>query len=240
MLRIGTSGWVYDHWQGTFYPDGVTGDEMLPFFAEHFDTVEINNTFYNLPSEGAVENWRDLVPDGFLFAVKASRYITHMKNLLEPEEPLSTFLSRVGLLEDKLGPILFQLPPRWNVNVDRLRDFSRHLPEHQRYTFEFRDQSWYSDEVFALLEEEGYALCLHDDPDAPAPERITAGWTYVRFHGRRKGHDARYSEEEMAAWAEKVTSWADEGLDVYCYFNNDVAGYALENARQLKEMAGQG
>ena len=233
MIRIGTSGWVYDDWQGVFYPDDLSQEEYLPFYADSCGSVEINNTFYNLPSEKTVEGWRERVPRSFVFAVKASRYITHVKNLLEPEDPVHQFLGRVELLAEKLGPILFQLPPSWNVNPERLRNFISILPPGHRYVFEFRDASWYTEEVFGILEENGCAFCIHDHEDAPSPDRITAGFSYIRFHGPGGSYEGKYEQEALAEWAEKLASWAQDGLDLYCYFNNDYHGHALDNASQL-------
>jgi uncharacterized protein YecE (DUF72 family) len=239
MIRIGTSGWAYDDWQGIFYPEDLLQDEHLPFYAEFFGTVEINNTFYNLPSEGAVEAWRERVPEGFVFATKASRYITHVKNLLDPEKPVQQFLERVELLGQKLGPILFQLPPSWNVNAERIRGFISILPQGHRYAFEFRDDSWYTEEVFEILEDSGCAFCIHDHEDAPSPERITAGFSYIRFHGSDGSYEGKYEQESLAGWAEKLATWAKDGLDLYCYFNNDYHGYALDNVSQLKQLIGE-
>jgi uncharacterized protein YecE (DUF72 family) len=240
MIRIGTSGWVYDDWKGIFYPEALPQEEHLPFYARSFDSVEINNTFYHLPSEATVQAWRERVPEGFVFAAKASRYITHVKNLLEPEEPVRQFLDRVDLLgQKKLGPILFQLPPRWNVNADRLREFTSILPGDHRYVFEFRDASWYVDEVFEILEQNGCAFCIHDHEDAPSPHRITAEFSYIRFHGSEGSYEGKYEQEALAEWADKLAAWAQDGLDLYCYFNNDYHGFALDNASELGALVGE-
>ena len=237
MIRVGTSGWMYDHWKGPFYPEHMTSDEMLPFYTEVFDTVEVNNTFYQLPSKEKVRAWRDDSPEGFLFVIKANRYITHMKNLLEPEEPVNTLMERIEILGPKLGPILFQLPPQWNVNVDRLASFLDVLPQGPRYAFEFRDESWYREGIYDLLEEAEAAFCIHDHRDAPSPEKMTADFTYLRFHGPRGDYGGKYRGEHLRQWADKVKSWEEAGRDVYAFFNNDMKGYAVENARQLREHA---
>ncbi len=237
MIRIGTSGWMYDHWKGPFYPEDMTSDEMLPFYTEVFDTVEVNNTFYQLPSKEKVRAWRDDSPEGFLFIIKANRYITHMKNLLDPEEPVNTLMERIEILGPKLGPILFQLPPQWNVNAERLASFLDVLPQGPRYAFEFRDKSWYREEIYDLLEEAEAAFCIHDHRDAPSPEKMTADFTYLRFHGPRGDYGGTYREEHLRQWADKVKSWEEAGRDVYAFFNNDMKGYAVENARQLREHA---
>jgi uncharacterized protein YecE (DUF72 family) len=220
MVRVGTSGWVYDGWQGVFYPQDLPQEEWLPFLADHFATVEINNTFYHLPDEKTVENWAARAPDDFLFAVKASRYITHVKNLLDPEEPVTTFMDRAGILGDKLGPVLFQLPPHWNVNVERLAKFIPVLPASHRYAFEFRDASWYTDDVFQILEENGCAFC--------------------RFHGPTGSYAGGYPLDVLQKWATRIVGWDEDGVDVYCYFNNDYQGHAVKNASELEDMiAGQ-
>lgn len=239
MIRIGTSGWVYEHWEGIFYPEELAQDEYLPHFAKTFNSVEINNTFYNLPNEETVEGWRENAPKDFLFAVKASRYITHMKNLLDPEEGVGNLLDVIEELKDHLGPILFQLPPGWNVNPERLQNFTDFLPKKHRYTFEFRDDSWYTDEIFEILEDHNCAFCIHDKPEVPSPLEVTADFVYVRFHGNWEGsHDGDYTSSQLEWWAEKIESWQDEDRDVYLYFNNDMHGYAIENGKELKEILG--
>jgi uncharacterized protein YecE (DUF72 family) len=233
MILIGTSGWAYDHWKGVLYEKDVSQEGLLPAYAESFQTVEINNTFYQLPDEATIEGWRCRVPDGFVFAVKANRYITHMKNLLEPEGSVDRMMARVDGLGDKLGPILFQLSPGWYINVERLAGFVGILPQDHRYAFEFRHESWYADPVYDVLERSGSAFCIHDHKDAPAPRRLTADFVYVRFHGRRGSYEGKYTSADLAVWADTIAGWRDEGLDVYCYFNNDFRGYAVENARVL-------
>lgn len=236
MILIGTSGWAYDHWKGVFYREDASQEDLLPAYAESFKTVEINNTFYQLPDAGTVEAWRNRVPAGFVFAVKANRYITHMKNLLESEEPVERMMARVDGLGDKLGPILFQLPPRWHVNAERLASFVGILPQRFRYAFEFRHESWYADPVYDVLEQSGSAFCIHDHKDAPSPRRVTADFVYVRFHGRRGGYEGEYPSTDLSGWADTIAGWHGEGLDIYCYFNNDFRGYAVANARELIEL----
>jgi len=236
VILIGTSGWAYDHWKGVFYREDAPQEDLLPAYAESFKTVEINNTFYQLPDAGTVEAWRNRVPAGFVFAVKANRYITHMKNLLESEEPVERMMARVDGLGDKLGPILFQLPPRWHVNAERLASFVGILPQRFRYAFEFRHESWYADPVYDVLEQSGSAFCIHDHKDAPSPRRVTADFVYVRFHGRRGGYEGEYPSTDLSGWADTIAGWHGEGLDIYCYFNNDFRGYAVANARELIEL----
>lgn len=240
MIRIGTSGWMYDHWVGVFYPTDLAREEWLSFYAGAFQTVEVNNTFYHLPSRDAVAGWEANVPEGFLFAIKANRYITHIKNLLDPQEAVGNLLDRIAVLGGKLGPILFQLPPHWHVNAGRLRDFVGTLPAGRRYAFEFREPTWYTDEVYDILRQGGHAFCMHDHRDAPSSERVTADFAYVRFHGRTGAYEGRYSAADLSAWAHKLAGWDGEGIDVYVYFNNDWRGHAVGNATELKELlAGQ-
>ncbi len=237
-LWIGTSGWVYPHWRGVFYPPKLTTSRWLPFYAEHFRTVEINNTFYRLPSEKAFRDWRAAVSPGFRFAVKANRFITHTKKLREPAEPLERFLSRARLLGDRLGPILYQLPPRWRCNLPRLRDFLTILPRDLTHVFEFRDPSWMNEDVFAALEEHGAALCVISHPTMSCPVRTTSDVVYIRMHGAQTLYASCYSEEELQWWAEQVREALAGGRQVHVYFNNDAFGYAVRNAQRLGELLG--
>lgn len=234
MHWIGTSGWMYDHWKGPFYPSDIETGAMLPTYAETFHTVEINNTFYQLPDAETVVSWCQRSPQDFLFAVKANRYITHMKNLLEPEDPVNNLLDRVSQLGDKLGPILFQLPPGWHVNEDRLASFIDVLPPSRRYAFEFRHPSWYAPEIYELLTSHNCAFCIHDHVDAPSPRETTADFIYLRFHGPDGQYGGRYTEDSLASWAAHIRTWQEEGRDVFAYFNNDAEGYAVENAKTLQ------
>ena len=235
-VKVGTSGWHYDHWLGPFYPEETEDEARLPYYAEHFPTVEVNNTFYQLPEASTLTQWRQTTPDDFTFAVKASRYITHMKKLKDPQEPVTNFLARVEALGDKLGPILFQLPPNWNVNTGRLRSFLQALPTGHRYALEFRDPSWFDEQVTDLLRSEGVAFCIHDMSDQPSPRVVTAPFVYIRFHGPAEAYQGAYSTQTLAGWAGAISTWRRQGRDVYCYFNNDDAGYAAQNARELQEM----
>lgn len=234
MFRIGTSGWMYEHWRGPFYPDDITSDDMLRFYADTFDTVEVNNTFYQLPGKDKAKAWRERSPEEFLFAIKANRYITHMKNLLEPDAPVETLMERISLLEQKLGPILFQLPPHWTVNARRLSNFLGVLPQGSDYAMEFRDESWYCEDVYDLLESAEVAFCIHDHSDAPSPRRMTADFLYVRFHGPTGDYGGSYPDHHLREWADSLISWHDQGRDVFVYFNNDMRGYAVDNAQQLR------
>lgn len=237
-LHIGTSGWVYKHWLGIFYPRDMRGTEQLPFYAERFDTVEINYSFYRLPERSVFEQWRVQSPPDFLFAVKGSRYLTHMKKLKDPEEPLARLFERAGGLEEKLGPILFQFPAQWQLNLERFTAFLAILTRypHCRYAFEFRHRSWLTPEIYAGLEDAGAALCLPVHPAMPLDIRLTAPWTYIRMHTGRYG--IGYTDGELEEWAERIGRFVGEGADTYVYFNNDPGGHALDDAQRLKAMLG--
>jgi len=240
-VRIGTSGWVYDHWRGTFYPEDLRQADWLGYYAREFDTVEINNTFYRLPGEAAFDRWRKQVPPGFLCAVKASRFLTHLKKLKDPEEPLQSFFERAGRLGETLGPVLYQLPPRWRANLPRFEHFLAALPPRHpqgarmSHVVEFRDPSWLVEDVFRLMERYGVAHCIHDMVPLQVPLRVTASPVYVRFHGD-PAHGGDYPRETLEAWARRIDGWRSQGLAVFVYFNNDFAGYALQNARTLKRL----
>lgn len=239
-VHIGTSGWHYKHWLGDFYPAEMKPSEMFAFYAEQFDTVEINNTFYRLPSEKTVDSWRQDSPKSFCFAVKASRFITHMKKLKDPDSSTKKFFAVVAeRLETKLGPLLFQLPPAWLVNVERLAAFLESLPRGYKYVFEFRDETWLTREVFELLHHYNAALCVHDLGDMKTPVEITADFTYVRFHGPGGAkYVGSYSHKELEQWAERIKSWRRNLSAIYVYFNNDVGGWAIKNAKELKVLLG--
>jgi uncharacterized protein YecE (DUF72 family) len=238
---VGTSGWVYDHWRGIFYPEDLRQGDWLGHYAREFDTVEINNTFYRLPGEAAFDRWREQAPEGFIYAVKASRFLTHFKKLKEPQEPLQRFFVRAGCLGETLGPVLYQLLPRWRANLPRFERFLAALPPacpqgaRISHVVEFRDPSWLVEDVFRLMERYGVAHCIHDMHPLQVPLRVTAPPVYVRFHGDPT-HGGNYQEAELEAWARRIDGWRSQGLDVFVYFNNDVAGYALQNARALKRL----
>jgi len=237
-LRIGTSGWHYDHWRGPFYPDDMASDAYLPFYAERFGTVEVNNAFYQLPDERTLIDWRNTVPGGFLFAVKASRYITHMKKLKDPAGPVDAFLGRIGVLGDRLGPVLFQLPPRWRVDVERLEAFLEALPAGVRAVFEFRDASWFDDRVYQALDRHGAAFCIYDLAGTESPHVVTGDFAYVRLHGSGAAYEGAYTEQALGGWAGACSAWLRSGKDVYVYFDNDAGGAAPNDALALMKMLG--
>ncbi len=236
MIRIGTSGWHYPHWRGPFYPSDLPSSEMLGFYTERFDSVEINNSFYKLPAVETFEGWKKATPQGFLFAVKGSRFITHMKKLSDPGPSSQKFFDRVTALGRKLGPILWQLPPHWHSNPERLDEFLAVLPRRMRYAFELRDPTWFNDEINAVLRRHKAAFCMYDLDYRQSPRTITADWVYVRLHGPDGSYAGSYSEEALAEWARQFRAWQREGKDVYCYFDNDQAGYAAQNALRLNQL----
>jgi uncharacterized protein YecE (DUF72 family) len=236
-IRIGTSGWVYMHWQGVFYPADLPQRDWFSFYARSFDTVEINNSFYRLPTVATFEAWRQQAPPEFLVAVKASRYLTHLKKLNDPEVPLSRFFEHAGCLEQTLGPVLYQLPPHWRVNISRFEHFLGALPAGTTHVIEFRDQSWLTEEVFQLMERHGVAHCIHDMHPLQVPYRVTARTVYIRFHGDMENY-GDYRPATLATWAERIEDWNRRNLDVFAYFNNDIFGYAVKNALTLKSLLG--
>jgi uncharacterized protein YecE (DUF72 family) len=232
-LRIGCSGWSYKDWRGPFYPRGVRVKDHLAYYATRFSTTEIDGSFYRLPTEKAVAAWRDAVPDGFLFAWKASRFLTHNKKLKEPEDSLKLILGRMEGLGDRYGPILFQLPPSLRLDRERLAYFLDRLPKTRRCTIEFRHASWYAPEIFRLLAEHDVALCVSDHHDAPSPWEATASFVYVRAHGPGGRYYGRYSEPELRTLAHAIEGWRKDGKAVFCYFDNDIRSAAPRDAERL-------
>lgn len=237
VIHIGTSGWNYKHWQGRFFPTTVAPEEMLAFYVKHFSTVEINNTFYQLPQFQTFTKWRQTAPADFVFAIKASRFITHMKKLKAPRASSKKLFNRVSRLEDHLGPILFQLPPGWHRNAERLSKFLEVLPPKRRYVVEFRDFSWLDQEIYDLLQKNRVAFCIHDFRGQKTPHKITANFTYVRMHGPRvAAYTGSYPPRVLKDWAQQIKDWREYLSDIYVYFNNDAEGYAIKNALKLKEL----
>ncbi|QCR21446.1 DUF72 domain-containing protein [Pontibacter sp. SGAir0037] len=236
MICIGTSGWHYKHWMGNFYPHGLRSKGFTDYYTRFFSTVEINNSFYKLPSAETFVNWRASVPDNFLFAVKASRFITHMKKLKDPQESIARFFGNVNALEEKLGPVLFQLPPMWSINLERLRSFLAQLPPYYRYTFEFRHPSWYHPAVYDLLRQYQAAFCIYELEYHQSPFEVTSNFVYVRLHGPEAKYCGSYTEETLRWWVDNCRAWHARGLDIYIYFDNDQNGYAAFNAQRLQEL----
>lgn len=230
-LRVGTSGYQYDHWVGDLYPESLPRSEWFARYARTFDTVEINNTFYGLPGPETFDAWRDRAPGDFLYALKFSRYGTHMKHLKDSADTIGTFLERARRLEDRLGPILVQLPPSWHVDVNRLRTFLDAAPGDLRWSVELRDPSWLCDDVFTVLREAGAALCIHDLVD-DHPREVTADWVYLRYHGHR--YEDGYSHQKLTAEAARASRHLRKGRDVFAYFNNDLGGHAVHDASDFR------
>lgn len=233
-LLIGTSGWSYNHWKDLFYLPGLPPADWLSFYAREFRTVEINNSFYRLPTREGFERWAAQAPDDFLFAVKASRLLTHVKRLKDPQEPLRRMLEASAGLREKRGPVLFQLPPNYHRNLDRLAGILRLWPADLRCAWEFRHESWLAEATYDLLAEYGAALCIPDSPKLPEERRVTALFTYIRFHEGRTG--TGYTDDELAGWVPFIRSALATGHDVYAYFNNDPGGHAIYDARRLKAL----
>ena len=232
-ILVGTSGWHYRHWVGDYYPPGTPPRLFLDRYLRDYPTVEINNSFYRLPSPEALALWRDSVPARFRFAVKASRFITHNKKLKDSGDSFRLFFDRVRVLGPRLGPILFQLPPRWKYNGARLEEFLASLPAGPRYAFEFRERDWYRDEAFALLDRFGAGYCIHDMPDSAGPVAVTGRLAYVRFHGPTGKYQGSYPDRDLERWAGRMRDWAARRIPVYAYFNNDIGGHAPRNAKTL-------
>ena len=235
-IHIGTSGWHYGHWEGPFYPEHITSGKYLEYYSKFFHTVEINSSFYRMPDKETIREWRDMVPEKFIFSVKASRYITHMKKLKEPREAVSFLINTVSLFENKLGPILFQLPPRWHVDAERLESFVGSLPQNYRYVFEFRDTSWFDGRIYDILEKHNMAFCIYEIGGVKSPKTVTADIVYIRLHGPDGPYRGQYSDHVLKDWAGRFLNWRNEGKEIYCYFDNDEAGYAPQNAMRLQEM----
>lgn len=234
QVFIGTSGWNYDHWRGAFYPEGLARTGWLRHYARTFAAIEVNATFYRAMRESTFEKWRSSTPDGFVWAVKASRLITHIRRLRDAEEPLALFLDSLAPLREKLGPVLFQLPPSLAFDAGLVTSFVRLLPEGARYAVEARHESWISDEALETLKERNIAWCISDTAGRyPYWETVSADFAYLRLHGSKRLYASCYTEDELVAWAEKIRSYR---ADTYVFFDNDSMAYAPMNALRLKEL----
>jgi uncharacterized protein YecE (DUF72 family) len=236
QIHIGTSGWNYKHWKGHFYPEGLSPSKWLEFYVKHLRTVEINTSFYNLLQKNTFEKWYHNVPVDFIFSIKASRFITHMKKLKESESALKRFLEPIVGLKEKLGIILFQLPPYWHVNLQRLNDFLSQLPNRYRFAFEFRDDSWWQEETYQLLKKYNAAFCIFDLAGTQSPEEVTADFIYIRLHGPGDAYQGDYDIQTLAEWAETFNVWRKKVREIYCYFDNDERAFAVKNAVELQKM----
>lgn len=232
---IGTSGWSYDHWfNGVFYPRNIAKSKAFNYYQTKFNTVELNVTFYRLLPVSTFEGWFNKTRDDFTFAVKGSRYITQNKKLSNAEQPLERFFERAEKLQNKAGPVLWQLAPNFKKNTERLTQFINLLPKDYRHAFEFRHESWFDDEIYDLISNNNAALVMADSPQWPLVEEVTADFIYARFHGGKILYGSQYSKQELNEWAEKLKSWHSKGMDIYAYFNNDYKGFAPKNALELK------
>jgi uncharacterized protein YecE (DUF72 family) len=235
--RIGTSGFCYPHWRGVFYPRDLHQARWLEYYQERFDTLEVNSTFYRLPKPETLLKWKQSVGPGFMFSLKASRLITHLKRLKDAEGALALFLGRAKILGNLLGPVLYQLPPSFKLDIGRLGAFLALLPEGICHALEFRHPSWFIHEVRSLLIRQGVSFCIADGPDAHQnPRWITSETAYIRFHGPAWQRQPQYRIEQLAKWAERIEGYLKEGLNVFAFFNNDAHGFAVKNAEQLKRL----
>ncbi|MFA9201394.1 MAG: DUF72 domain-containing protein [Cypionkella sp.] len=235
-VRIGCSGWMYKHWRWLFYPDKLPVKRWFAFYAERFDTVEINNSFYRLPKPETFAAWRDQAPAGFAYAVKANRYLTQAKKLADCAEPMARMMAAIAPLGTALGPILYQLPPRFALNLERLESFLGLLPSGYEHVFEFRDPSWYCAPVYDALARHGASLCLHDMPRSATVRRAAGPVAYVRFHGAGGKYVGRYAGNVLAGWAEWLAAEARGGRPAWVYFNNDIHGHAIDDALAFRAM----
>ena len=238
-IRIGCSGWNYRDWRGSFYPEKLATTDWFAFYAQTFDTVEINNSFYRLPRPELFERWRNQAPPGFCYAVKASRFLTHNKKLKEPEAPLALLIGNARHLGSHLGPILYQLPPSWKLNRERLEHFLGALPGDLTHVLEFREKSWMTDEVLAMLDRHGVAFCTHDMPGMKVPRWASGKAAYVRFHGVTGKYRGRYPDATLQGWADWMVGQAEAGREVWAYFNNDYDADAVQDALTLRSMVRQ-
>ena len=238
-IHIGCSGWVYKHWRGTFYPDGLPQKRWFERYADEFDTVEINASFYRVPLASTFEGWRGKAPPGFRYAVKVNRFITHMKKLLDCAGPLDQFIALARPLGETLGPLLYQLPPSLHKDLSRLETFLERLPTDLEQVVEFRHKSWYDEDVLELLDRFGVGFVSHDLKGLVSPRWASGRTAYIRFHGTAGKYRGRYSDEALLDWADWILDQSRQGRSVWCYFNNDIHGHAIEDARTLKSMVGQ-
>jgi uncharacterized protein YecE (DUF72 family) len=234
---IGASGWLYRNWIGDFYPEDIKQKDLFNYYQTQFKTVELNTTFYHLPKESTIQGWLEKAPDDFVYSLKASRFITHIKKLLDPEEPTKLFLQRIAPLGKKIGPILFQTPPSLGYDLERLRNILNILPKQHIYTFEFRNQSWFREETYQLLKEHNIALCIYDLRGYISPNVVTTNFLYIRLHGPTfRAYKGNYNDQKLERWVELISKANEEGRGAYVYFDNDGDGFAPHNAKRLEEL----
>jgi uncharacterized protein YecE (DUF72 family) len=233
---VGCSGWHYEHWRGLYYPKQLPRPKWLSFYAQQFDTVELNNSFYRLPSEKAFTTWRSSTPENFFFAVKVSRFITHIKRLRNLGSTVENFLSRAALLKEKLGPLLYQLPPSMKRNDELLQSFLSTLPSKYQHVIEFRHESWIDERVFDILRTHNVGLCVFDMPGFSCPLVATSDFAYIRFHGSEGLYSSSYSDKELIHWADRIAQLGQSIEASYIYFNNDAEAFAVKNAITLRNL----
>ena len=234
--RVGTSGWSYQHWRGVFYPQDLRRGQELEHYTTVFDTVELNSSFYHIPQPQTAAGWYERTPQDFLFAVKGSRFISHRRKLADCQEPLQRLMEALQPMQEKVGLILWQLPPGLHCDVSRLDDFLQLRPAEQRWTWEFRHESWFCDEVYALLQEHNCALVWADTPKYPLETVVTTDFLYARLHGHEQLYASNYSDEQLRWWANQLMEAAGEDRDIFVYFDNDAEGYAPHNALALRQI----
>jgi uncharacterized protein YecE (DUF72 family) len=236
-FNIGTSGWRYDGWIGPFYPEKIKPYQLLPYYAETFDSVELNNSFYRIPNERNVKAWMEMTPAHFVFSCKANRTLTHYKKLKDCEETIVQLLRAFSHFEDKLGPILFQFPPHWPIDLSTLQKFIVQLPQDKLFTFEFRHQSWFCNALYDLLSSKHMGLCLYNHQHFTSPEIITSSFVYLRMHGPNKdAYTGSYDDSVLLRYKQKCMDWKKEGKAIYCYFDNTDNANAPKDAQRFKNM----
>lgn len=236
-VYIGTSGWQYSNWQGSFYPLDLPISRWLSFYSKYFDTVEVNSSFYRQPKSSTFQKWRKETPKNFTFSIKGNRFITHTKRISQCEQPLKVFFDNASVLENS-SVILWQLSPSLKQDLERLSVFLKLLPKTFRHAFEFRHQSWVSERTWKLLKKYNSAAVFQDWRDWPQISEVTANFVYLRFHGSKTLYASNYTDKELSEWAGRIGKWINEGKDVYAYFNNDAEGFATSNALTLKKLVG--
>jgi len=235
-IYIGTSGWNYKSWKGKFYPGELAQKEWLDYYSKKFNSVEINNTFYQLPKEHTFKNWADHTPKDFIFSVKASRYITHLKKLNECGEAVDKLIEHSSRLKEKLGIFLFQMPANQSKDTGKLKNFLNQLPDKYKYTFEFRHYSWFDDGVFEILDKNNCGVVINSSPDFPFQNIATGKICYIRMHGSKKLYSSKYSNGELKKFAKIIIKYHNKGFYSFIYFNNDIHGYAVENADTMQKL----
>ena len=236
-IYIGTSGWNYRHWKGNFYPQNISQKNWLQYYIKQgFNTVELNSSFYHLPKNSTYKKWYESVPEDFIYSIKASRYITHIKKLHEAGDSVEKFFEGAKELKEKLGPVLFQLPPGWKFDEERLINFTKILPVNHRYTFEFRNDTWWNEDIKKILSEKNIAFCIYELDGKITPKEITSDFIYVRLHGPNGKYQGDYNKKVLSDWAYLIKEWESRRKDVFFYFDNDENGYAVKNALELNKL----